>query len=147
MGRETTLGLLNGPIGPSLSQSLHTRLSCTEVPETGLGGGDRKVPPQLPSLPPPRKQGALDRLLLHLPAPLPHHCVVPGSREVLVPLWAGTCAAPRASYLIEVSHILTALQDPGVEGLPWWGKAEIIVSPPRTANCLFKKSQTLFFYL
>lgn len=27
-----------------------------------LGGGDRKAPPQLPPLPPPRKQGALGRL-------------------------------------------------------------------------------------
>ena len=87
--------------------------------------------------------------LLHLssPAPIVWPSAYPGSREMLVPLWAGTCPAPRASYLIEVSHILTTLQDPGVEGLPWWGKEEIIVSPPWTANCLFKNPQTLFFYL
>ena len=39
MGREAALGLLNGPVGPCLSQSLHMGLSCTEVPERGLGGG------------------------------------------------------------------------------------------------------------
>lgn len=31
---------------------------------------------------------------------------------------------PRASYLIEVSHIFTVLQHPGVEGLPWVGKED-----------------------
>ena len=69
MGREAALGLLNGPIGLCLSQSLHMGLSCTEVPERDLGGGERKMPPQLPSLPPPRKQGAPPP---KLPRP---HCV------------------------------------------------------------------------
>ena len=147
MGREAALGLLNGPVGPCLSQSLHMGLSCTEVPERGLGGGERKMPPLLPSLPPPRKQGAPPPKHPPHPTPIVWLSAYPGSREMLAPLWAGTCPAPRASYLIEVSHILTALQDPGVEGLPWWGKEEIIVSPPWTANCLFKNPQTLFFYL
>lgn len=29
------------------------------------------------------------------------------------------------SYLVEVSHILAVLQDPGVEGLPWVGKRRV----------------------
>lgn len=47
---------------------------------------------------------------------------------MLVPLWAGGLSCGwlqvgwQGSYLIEVSHILTVLQDPGVEGLPWVGE-------------------------
>lgn len=37
---------------------------------------------------------------------------------------AGVRVAPKASYLIEVSHIFTVLQHPGVEGLPWVGKED-----------------------
>lgn len=33
-----------------------------------------------------------------------------------------------ASYLVEVGHVLAVLQDPGVEGLPWVEKEEIIES-------------------
>lgn len=45
-----------------------------------------------------------------------------------VPLWAqgaGLELPLRESYLVEVSHILAVLQDPGVEGLPWVGKRRV----------------------